>query len=163
MKIFSFWKRKKLNGETRSNGLLSDIYSEQAFKSIILRERVRCDRNESVFSLITFDLSGKSEKAACQLIKILDIRGIRMIDDVGMVDSQRIGISLHNTDKTGALSFAKTIHERIISSTIQSITYKVYVYPTDWNGFNDKNGDLKRFHEENDHIKHSVLMEQVVN
>ncbi len=157
MKMFTFWKQNKLNSDIKLKELLSEIYSTEEFKNIISRERIRCDRSGSFFSLVTFNLSGKSEKAIVQLMEILNTRGTRTIDEVGMFGRQNIGVCLHDTDKTGALSFANTIHERIISATGQNFSYNVYVYPTDWRGSGNGNGHLNNLHKNNGYNKQSKL------
>ncbi len=155
MKKFTFWKRNKLNSDIKSKELLSEIYSTEEFKSIISRERVRYDRSGNFFSLVIVDLNGRSEKAIVQLMEILNNRGTRTIDEVGMLDCQSIGVCLHDTDKTGALSFANTIHERIISATGQNFSYKIYVYPTDWQDINNLNGHLNKSHKNNGYRQQS--------
>lgn len=157
MKTLSFWKQNNLNADISSKELRSGIYSENEFERVVLRERVRCDRDGNVFSLIVFDLSGENEKDVDQIKKIFNVRGMRMVDEVGQFGNQHIGICLHNTDKAGALSFAKNIHEKIISTTGKDIAYKVYVYPTDWRDLNNGNGHLNKFYKKNGDSKKSSL------
>lgn len=140
MNIFSFWKPKSLNGS------LSGIYSEDEFKRIIVRECLRCDRNGSIFSLVIFDMNEISKKDLDKLLKkIVNIRGLRSIDEVGMIENKRVGICLHNTDKAGALSFAKNIHEKFIVTEKHNVNYMIYVYPSDRQYFNDLDANLINF------------------
>ncbi len=155
MNLFSFLKRNNLDADSGSKKSLSGMYSETEFKSVILRECVRCDRGGGAFSLVIFDLSGKREKDIEQLRKILIVRGTRIIDEVGQFDKQHIGICLQNTDKAGAVCFAKNIDVRIIAITGQQISYKIYVYPTDWKDLNNRNGHLKNFYKNNGISKES--------
>ncbi|WP_162532281.1 sugar transferase [Candidatus Scalindua japonica] len=120
-----------------------------------MRERVRCDRSESVFSLVEFDLSGKSEKTIELFIKIFNKRGTRMIDEVGMIDNQHIGVCLNNTDRAGASIFAKNIKEKFISTTGQNITFKVYIYPIDWKDINNITNYLNKSDKNNGYTKQS--------
>ncbi|MCP5005448.1 MAG: sugar transferase [Planctomycetes bacterium] len=156
MSIFKFLKPKKLNVGPGAKELKSEIYTEDEFKRIILRERVRCDRGGNSFSLVIFDLSKEGKYFIAKFIKLLNNRGTRLIDEVGMLDQQHIGICLHNTDKSGSLCFAGKIHEKIIASTRKDIPYNTYLYPTDFRDLDNGNGHSNKYHKNNGNSKKNM-------
>jgi lipopolysaccharide/colanic/teichoic acid biosynthesis glycosyltransferase len=83
---------------------------------------------------------------------------VRIVDEIGMIDNQHIGVCLYDTDRTGALVFAKNILEEFISTTGQNIPYKVNVYPTDKKNINGERRNSKGFHKNNGYSKQRKLI-----
>jgi lipopolysaccharide/colanic/teichoic acid biosynthesis glycosyltransferase len=131
---FYFLKRVFGSGDSSGHGLL--LPSDQ-FRTLILHECARCDRNAHAFSLIQIDLRGNGGhigRDARQAVRILSralAQRMRSTDEVGWLDGHSIGVFLPETERDGAQSFAQ--------DTCQGFSYQIYTYP--WiSGFNTDAG-----------------------
>jgi lipopolysaccharide/colanic/teichoic acid biosynthesis glycosyltransferase len=107
------------------------------FRTLILHECARCDRNAHAFSLIQIDLRGNGSdigrdgrQAVRSLTRALAQR-MRSTDEVGWLDGYNIGVFLPETERDGAQSLAQ--------DACQGYSYQIYTYP--WlNSIWDDNG-----------------------
>ena len=117
---------KSIFGNSSGNGGDLLLPADQ-FRTLILHECARCDRNAHAFSLIHIDLrsngadrSRDRNRTVRQLSRSL-VQRMRTTDEVGWLDGHSIGVFLPETDKDGARSLA--------GDTCQDYSYQVYTYP----------------------------------
>ncbi|MEZ6177778.1 MAG: sugar transferase [Candidatus Scalinduaceae bacterium] len=145
MKLLWPWEIGKKLDKLHRKKLETKIHSEETFEQILLRERIRCDRNGHKFSLVIFEIEEKSQEAIEKLVRILHKRQTRLCDEVGLFHKQNIGVILCCTDRQSALSFAEDIRYKA-SSNQQTITFTVYEYPDNWQDIYHKNGSIRKHH-----------------
>jgi lipopolysaccharide/colanic/teichoic acid biosynthesis glycosyltransferase len=116
----------------------ADAFSSiEKFNQILDRERARSDRNGHGFSVISYVI--KPDAIYCPstrlLLRVLPKR-IRITDEIGWVDDERIGILLYSASQDDARIFAEQIDEKIKLSTGTSPRFTIYAYPAanDWPG-----------------------------
>lgn len=98
-----------------------EILSEDQFRSLVLYECARCDRNYHQFSLVQVQLkSGIKKKQLNELVKRI-FKRIRATDEAGWLNSQSIGIFLPETSREGAFTFARSV--------VSNHVYQIYTYP----------------------------------
>jgi len=114
----------------RYNKVLCDVYSLDDFHDILKQERLRSDRNNHKFSLITFDVgSYKSDiYSVGPLAKCITSR-MRFSDRIGWYDKRRLAVFLPDTSSYGARKLAQTIC-RNIASIVPVPTCSVLMYPS---------------------------------
>jgi lipopolysaccharide/colanic/teichoic acid biosynthesis glycosyltransferase len=142
LKIF-----QEINRTDQQNGRRV-LLSEEQFRTLVLHECARCDRNCHQFSLIQIDLrTEEGRRAEAGLIKKI-LKRIRTTDEAGWLDSNSLGIFLPETNREGARVF--------IADICEGQTYQIYTYP-----------DLKTFKEDKQPCKddgsNSCDPEQVEN
>jgi lipopolysaccharide/colanic/teichoic acid biosynthesis glycosyltransferase len=108
------------------------LYSAEAFRAIIERERARADRNGSKFSLVVFDMADTDTDQIVErrLTELISQR-VRSTDEVGWIDTRRIGIELPDTSAEGARQLAYEISQEIALKK-SLLTFKIYTYPLEW-------------------------------
>ncbi|MDT8285086.1 MAG: hypothetical protein RQ767_06130, partial [Thermovirgaceae bacterium] len=113
---------KKMFG--KGNGGTDDLFlPADQFRTLILHECARCDRNAHEFSLIHIDLRGRDQKLrknVRDLARFL-VKRMRTTDEVGWLDDHSIGVFLPETGREGADSLA---HD-----TCQGYPYQIFTYP----------------------------------
>jgi len=135
------WQRKFTNGfHPNTNSI---IESQESFRSAIIRERYRVDRNQHIFSLLLFNISKQNANGvtAQQLASLLAER-IRLIDKAGWFDNKRIGVILPYTYAEGAYKVADEICKSFKPKT-SAPKYTVHTYPLD--GFSNGDSPPDRF------------------
>ncbi len=125
LKLLWYWKRGKNFYKKHQKKLQTDIHSEKTFEQILLRERIRCDRNGHKFSLVIFEVEEKSQEAIEKLVRILHNRQTRLCDEVGLFHKQNIGVILCCTDRQSALSFAEDIRHKASSNQTTNYIYRI--------------------------------------
>jgi lipopolysaccharide/colanic/teichoic acid biosynthesis glycosyltransferase len=111
----SEWKLAKLLSTPDKE--LHHIYSISEFTFLVQHERVRADRNHTIFSLLLLSLN--PENIHDKTVKDFIVRikqHIREVDYLGWHDHHTLGILLPQTDSEGALRF--TEHIKSLSSGI---------------------------------------------
>ena len=99
-------KNRKLLSHLNDLGL----YTEKEFFRIHDYEKLRSDRNGMEFSYITINVDTNAIRPRFVKRLIMGILGqLRSIDHIGMCGTDRIGILLPGTEKSGALGFLKNI------------------------------------------------------
>jgi lipopolysaccharide/colanic/teichoic acid biosynthesis glycosyltransferase len=135
------------------------INSIRNFNKIIKSERSRSDRNNEKFSLLTYDISEfrKNNSKIHQLIDVLSSK-IRISDEIGWFNKQRIAILLPVTDKDGANKVANNIGTYLHTVGIPSPLHDIYMYPSpQWI---DKESSFNHsFNRENLHEKNITNIE----
>ena len=142
---FEFLKGVFSKGRNHGSDLL--LPAEQ-FKTLILHECARCDRNAHAFSLIHIDLRrngserGRDRSQTVRGLARTLVKRMRSTDEVGWLDGHSIGVFLPETDTKGARSLARDVCEEL--------TYQIYTYPwiSDLGGDGDDRGSRRRGREE---------------
>ncbi|MCJ7500731.1 sugar transferase [bacterium] len=97
------------------------------FRTLILHECARCDRNAHAFSLIHIDLranndnSGKGRGLAARQLSRTLVQRMRTTDEIGWLDDHSVGVFLPETGIDGARNFARDV--------CQDFSYQIYTYP----------------------------------
>ncbi len=117
---------KKIFGNGNETGSDLLLPAEQ-FRTLILHECARCDRNAHAFSMIHVDLrdgdhslnhSGKHDLR--HLTRSL-VQRMRTTDEIGWLDGHSVGVFLPETGKEGAQSLAQ--------DACQGFAYQIFTYP----------------------------------
>lgn len=134
--IMGFYYLKKIFGNGNGSGNDQLLPAEQ-FRTLILHECARCDRNAHAFSLIHIDLrpDGRNngldrDRTVRQLSKFLEQR-MRSTDVFGWLDENSVGVFLPETGKEGARSLAR--------DACKGYSYQIYSYPSTTDINNDLN------------------------
>ncbi len=126
-------KWNKLQSFSEETWKSNDIYSSKEFKELINYERVRADRNGSVFSIILFtsDLLYSSKKKVNIFVEEVKTL-VRVIDHIGWYDKKHVAILLPDTAEKGALILGKKILEQIPIIKQDHNSFDIYTYPDKW-------------------------------
>src|SRR5210317_2194476 len=89
---------------------LTDIYSQEEFHSILVREKARADRTGQGFSVISIEIFSLHDVTS--FVKHLQQR-IRASDDIGWFDDNKLGIFLFNTAALGGSQFVNKCRENM--------------------------------------------------
>ena len=101
------------------------INASVVFQALLRHERCRSDRDGSQFSLAVFDIAGlNSNGRGVRRVANRIREKMRSIDEVGWIDTRRIGVLLPATGIEGGRKFAQRVCD--------SIPWEVYVYPEQW-------------------------------
>ena len=132
MKVSLFRKLLNPYRNLRKMKVLEGIHSCWEFRMILERERSRVDRNNQSFSVAVFNIANAevSEDYSKDLVDVLHYRRLRLPDEIGWFDKQRIGVLLHNTGSEGAWSFINNI-QGTLPAKYHPLDCRVYVYPID--------------------------------
>jgi lipopolysaccharide/colanic/teichoic acid biosynthesis glycosyltransferase len=98
-------------------------------QQLLSRERMRSDRGDSIFSLLTFSNATRftADKLA-KLDAVLAAR-IRATDDAGILADDRVGILLPQTSPAGAWTLATDLIQRL-PVDLRDLKADVYTYPS---------------------------------
>ena len=112
---------------------LGGIHSSDAFQTILERERARAERTGQLFSLVVFGIDKENGTNAEPLVRLGYVLGqkVRICDEVGWYDGNRIGTILPGTSAEGARQFTDIIKERI-KDVAPRLTCTIYSYPSSW-------------------------------
>ncbi|MDF1525852.1 MAG: sugar transferase [bacterium] len=117
---------KKVFGNGNGQGGELLLPADQ-FRTLILHECARCDRNAHAFSLIHIDLRGsngdnvKSRGPAVRQLSRTLVQRMRTTDEIGWLDGHSIGVFLPETGMDGARSLAR--------DACQGFAHQIYIYP----------------------------------
>jgi lipopolysaccharide/colanic/teichoic acid biosynthesis glycosyltransferase len=101
-----------------------------AMRTLIARERMRCDRTKSTFSLLTLTLATTpSDKELVTIGRALRER-LRETDDLGLMGQGRLGVILPDTAAEGAWKVASNLRDGVFAKDRQP-KLQVYVYSGD--------------------------------
>ena len=105
------------------------IHGPDAFRAVIQRERERCNRNAHRFSVVSFDVGGNGDRPVRTqvLIRLLQSR-CRLVDDIGRLDTTRVGVLLPNTTADGARTLADHVRQALTLPN-PSPSCEVFTYP----------------------------------
>lgn len=106
------------------------LYSEEVFHLAVQRERARTDRTGLAFSLVVFNVGAEQGENSllATLSQVLKQR-MRATDEVGWLESGRLGVLLYNTSGEGGYQFAQQVGELVAPHAPPK--YTVYIYPSD--------------------------------
>jgi len=111
---------------------LSSIQPQELFRTSILRERRRVDRNQRMLSLLLFNIGDpEANSVAEQYLAHILANRIRSTDEVGWFESKHIGVILPYTSRGGTHKLADDIC-KAITSKASPPEYIVYTYPSNW-------------------------------
>lgn len=98
-------------------------------QQLLARERMRSDRGDAIFSLLTFSRANRlSAEEWAQLDAVLSAR-IRATDDAGILAEDRVGILLPETASGGAWTLAADLAQRL-PANLRGLKPDVYTYPS---------------------------------
>jgi lipopolysaccharide/colanic/teichoic acid biosynthesis glycosyltransferase len=123
------------------------IYPPEVFQALLHHERSRADREGSEFSLVVFDVPKTSLNGQVAKLVVHTVREqMRSIDEVGWLDSKRIGILLPATKSEGGRKFARRVCESIPDPAYQA-PWMMYSYPDHWmpDGEEKNGNDAQQF------------------
>ena len=122
------------------------IHPTERFRAILEKECARSNRNEHSFSLVIFDVDRPRADSAevCQLARLLTNR-VRLTDEVGWFDKQRIAVLLPYTSAEGAWKLAEDICQAFSVDVLRT-GCKVYTYPSNWFADRNHNGHSAQLH-----------------
>ncbi len=106
------------------------ILPEQMFHALIRHERQRADREDSVFSVISFEVDAASTEYVARVARFLRERA-RSIDEIGWLEPGRLSVLLPATSQEGAWKFAVLVEERMMN-LFEPPPFTVYSYPDHW-------------------------------
>ncbi len=102
------------------------VYSEGEFLQAVRRERVRCDRNGDVFSVMAWSCGMPHSRFESLALAVAS--RVRACDQVGVLDGDQIAILLPATDKGGAERLLANIRP-VIESVVVPEALRVSTYP----------------------------------
>jgi lipopolysaccharide/colanic/teichoic acid biosynthesis glycosyltransferase len=105
------------------------LHSIELMRAILDRERMRSDRFQSSFALLTLSFSSSMNGESAGLGRILRKR-IRATDEAGFLSPRRVGLVLPETPASGAWKLADDICH-LLPANMQQPECDVYVYPSD--------------------------------
>ena len=121
---------------------LSGLLSREQLLRTLQRERARSDRSGEVFTLVIFSV-GSSKAGAETLERLATIlqRRLRLTDDAGLWEANKIGVVLPATPAAGAWTVVDDVCV-CVPAGLPLPSCRVYCYPSDRS--NDSPGDGRR-------------------
>jgi len=122
----AFESLKKMFGNGNGSGSELLLPADQ-FRTLILHECARCNRNAHAFSLIHIDLRGNGRERSrdrSETVRRLSrslVRRMRTTDEIGWLDGHSVGVFLPETAADGA--------GRLAADACQGFSYQIYTYP----------------------------------
>jgi lipopolysaccharide/colanic/teichoic acid biosynthesis glycosyltransferase len=109
---------------------LRGVHSRRQFRRVLARERSRSDRSGDRFSLIAFASREADSAAEMQqrLVKLLR-RRLRLTDEIGWLDDEKLGVVLPATPPRGAWHLADDVCRQLDSELRPKCS--VYSYPSE--------------------------------
>ncbi len=106
------------------------LHTEDQMRAILDRERMRSDRGNSRFALLTLTFSRAHGGLDLPTLTRIFHERLRSTDDAGQLDAGRIGILLPETPAEGAWKLAEDLCD-LLPAEMRRPQCDVYVYPTD--------------------------------
>ncbi len=126
LRRFLWALRQAWNSNTPTNSL----HSPYRMQELLERERMRSDRSNSQFALLSFVSPAALSRTQTDLLaRLLQIR-IRATDDAGFLSNQSLGVLLPETSAQGAWKLAEDLVARF-PAALQYLRCEVYTYPHD--------------------------------
>ncbi|MHC4560443.1 MAG: sugar transferase, partial [Planctomycetota bacterium] len=146
MDLSRVWTCFKVFVPSSRASILSNIKPQRGFHTTILSERARADRNQHSFSLLLFNIvNPEANSVGVQYLAQVIANRIRLTDEVGWFDNERIGVLLPHTSTAGARILADDVCQAI-AARASLPEYTVYTYPSKW--FSNGNGHQAQLHFE---------------
>ncbi len=109
----------------------NNIFAPEEFKALVRYERMRADRNGSVFSVAVFSFPANQRQIPPNLVIDMS-KFTRAIDCIGMDEGGRISVLLPDTSGDGASSFAQKVLDGLDELYRCHMTVELYSYPDHW-------------------------------
>ncbi len=122
---FSYKCRVHSHRYPKDNGY---IYSETAFREIMVRERARTDRTRHGFAFVVIELPDDTDAPEVKN-RIIDIVGdwLRVTDQAGWLkQNQTLAVLLYACSEKDARGFAKRLAK---SAEVDDLQCRIYSYP----------------------------------
>jgi hypothetical protein len=127
------WSRRRSSSPShfQEKWTLGNLHSEKEFSAIVKREQKRANRSNSLFSLVAFSVgdTDRDRSITYRLVKVLNKR-LRLIDEVGWLETGLLGVLLPGTQAKDAQRFAEDIGRKISDRKLHSF-FKSYTYPSE--------------------------------
>lgn len=104
------------------------LHSPERMRAILERERMRADRGNTNFALLTLQLSTRVTREQWEQLGELLIKRVRATDDVGLLNSRLLGVILPETPVKGAWKVARDVLAEL-PVDFDPPTCNVYVHP----------------------------------
>ena len=118
----------QLPGQVARKRALVELYSAEQMAHVLRRERSRCDRGGSQFSLVVLHLETNSSKRNVCRLAARVLKLVRETDEVGYIEPTVIGVVLPDTDPIGASIFISRIKQATAGKAWDPRCV-VYAYP----------------------------------
>ena len=116
---------------------LRDLHGLEQFRLLLVKERARTDRTGDPFSLLTFTLrEPDTAQATLRRLAMILKRRLRLTDEAGWLDHERVAAILPHTPAAGAWKVADDVCAAFPTDIFPPLC-KVYVYPAEacrWDG-----------------------------
>lgn len=126
--ISKLWRRQKDKVLAQVESAARRIQPTEQLAFALYRERARCDRNRTSFSMIAITLpKRKSNLLETMTIETLAAR-LRITDEFGWLPDGRIGVVLSETPYAGAVKVLRDLEERLYLEAT-GWGFSIFVYP----------------------------------
>ena len=104
------------------------LHSTDRMQGLLQRERMRSDRGNSTFALLTLTYSHAMRGSELQVLAEILAARIRATDDAGVLAADRVGIILPETPVEGAWKLANDI-VALLPQALRGVACDVFTYP----------------------------------
>ena len=105
------------------------LHSIDRMRAILERERMRADRGNSCFALLSLTLSPRMSREQLKVLSDILANRIRVTDDAGMLRTGEIGVVLPETPASGGWKLAKAVLDDL-PTNFDPPMCQVFVHPT---------------------------------
>lgn len=113
---------------TRVGNACNSLHSAARMRAILDRERMRSDRGNSTFAVLTLNFSKQREELDLPTLAQIFRDRLRATDDAGLLGSRHIAVVLPETPAEGAWKVSKDICD-LLPAEMRRPECDVYVYP----------------------------------
>ena len=124
---------------TTAHDLATPLHPADRMQGLLARERMRSDRGNSNFALLTFNFPRRCSAEELSTLAQVFAARLRATDDAGILAADRVGIILPETPADGAWKLAEDLVE-LFPVQMRDVSREVYTYPSDDDSF-DRTGD----------------------
>lgn len=123
-----YWRRQKDLLPAKSEAPSRRFHTTEEIAFTLYRERARCDRNGTAFSMIAMTLPKRGgERVQQALLEILATR-LRITDEFGWLPNGQIGVVLSETPYRGAVKVLRDLEARLYLEAT-GWEFAIHVYP----------------------------------
>jgi lipopolysaccharide/colanic/teichoic acid biosynthesis glycosyltransferase len=116
------------------------LHSADRMQGLLARERMRSDRGNSNFALLSFNFPRPCGAAELATLAQVFAARLRATDDAGILAADRVGIILPETPADGAWKLAEDLIE-LFPTQMRQVSPEVYTYPSDDDSFDRTDGE----------------------
>jgi lipopolysaccharide/colanic/teichoic acid biosynthesis glycosyltransferase len=121
---------RKLGRSRKLASEVASLHSMERMRAILDRERMRSDRGNSMFALLTFTFSEPCDKGRFESLGQVLKQRLRVTDDAGILGPNCVGAVLPETSVVGAWKLADDVCD-LLPGGMPRPDCKVYVHPAD--------------------------------